>query len=246
MAATLRFSLPGLTTSLGLLFLAGAAALLLAGPARRAAPALPLPQTAVIPPTTLLHRLDGEYSRAGRPIDAPRVTIAIDRPLEVMRYQVTVADYARCVAAGACKRLDNPPGRGDLPVTGVSHTDATDYAGWLSRETGTQWRLSKDLEWARPYVSEDRRGAAPKGASDVLKVGDIVRLSRDAEGAWALAQVPAAEAAIVAIDPNDGAVVSLVGGFSFQRSKFNRATQSARQPGSSFKPFLYSAAFDRG
>jgi penicillin-binding protein 1A len=105
---------------------------------------------------------------------------------------------------------------------------------------------AKGLEWARPYVSEDRRGAAPKAASDVFKVGDIVRLSRDAEGAWALAQVPAAEAAIVALDPNDGAVVSLVGGFSFQRSKFNRATQSARQPGSSFKPFLYSAAFDRG
>jgi penicillin-binding protein 1A len=105
---------------------------------------------------------------------------------------------------------------------------------------------AKDLEWARPYVSEDRRGAAPKSASDVLKAGDIVRLSRDAEGAWALAQVPAVEAAIVAVDPGDGAVVSLVGGFSFQRSKFNRATQSARQPGSAFKPFLYSAAFDRG
>jgi penicillin-binding protein 1A len=58
--------------------------------------------------------------------------------------------------------------------------------------------------------------------------------------------VPAVEAAIVAVDPGDGAVVSLVGGFSFQRSKFNRATQSARQPGSAFKPFLYSAAFDRG
>ena len=104
----------------------------------------------------------------------------------------------------------------------------------------------KGLEWARPYISEDRRGATPKAASDVFKVGDIVRLSRDAEGAWTLAQVPAAEAALVAVDPNDGAVVSLVGGFSFQRSKFNRATQSARQPGSSFKPFLYSAAFDRG
>lgn len=104
----------------------------------------------------------------------------------------------------------------------------------------------KSFEWARPYISEDRRGAAPKAASDVLKRGDIIRLSRDDEGAWTLAQVPAAEAAIVALDPQDGAVVSLVGGYSFQRSKFNRATQSARQPGSSFKPFLYSAAFDRG
>ena len=104
----------------------------------------------------------------------------------------------------------------------------------------------KGFEWARPYVSEDRRGAVPKAASDLFKPGDVIRLSRDQEGAWTLAQVPAAEAAIVALDPNDGAVVSLVGGYSFQRSKFNRATQSARQPGSSFKPFLYSAAFDRG
>lgn len=161
MVTTLRLSLPGVTTSLGLLFMAGAAALLLASPARRAPAALPLPQTATIPPATLLHRLDGEYSRAGRPVDAPRVTIAIDRPLEIMRYQVTAADYARCVAAGACKRLDNPPGRGDLPVTGVSYSDASDYAGWLSRETGTRWRLPKDLEWAHAAGSrfvDDGRG----------------------------------------------------------------------------------------
>lgn len=78
-----------------------------------------------------------------------------------MRYQVTAADYARCVAAGACKRLDNPPGRGDLPVTGVSYSDASDYAGWLSRETGTRWRLPKDLEWAHAAGSrfvDDGRG----------------------------------------------------------------------------------------
>lgn len=161
MVTTLRLSLPGVTTSLGLLFMAGAAALLLASPAWRAPAALPLPQTATIPPATLLHRLDGEYSRAGHPVDAPRVTIAIDRPLEIMRYQVTAADYARCVAAGACKRLDNPPGRGDLPVTGVSYSDASDYAGWLSRETGTRWRLPKDLEWAHAAGSrfvDDGRG----------------------------------------------------------------------------------------
>ncbi len=108
MATTLRFSLPGLTTSLGLLFMAGAAALLLAAPVRRpAAPTFPLPQTAIVPAVTLLHRLDGEYSRAGQPVDAPRVTIRL-RDLEIMRYQVTAADYARCVADGACKRLDKP------------------------------------------------------------------------------------------------------------------------------------------
>lgn len=102
------------------------------------------------------------------------------------------------------------------------------------------------LGWARPYQDADRRGAAPKRIEEVLARGDVVRVVGDAEGAWQLAQLPLAEAALVALDPRDGAVRSMVGGFSFQRSKFNRATQAARQPGSGFKPFLYSAAFERG
>ncbi len=105
---------------------------------------------------------------------------------------------------------------------------------------------SAAVAWARPYVNEDRRGAAPKTVADVLKRGDIVRLVRGDENSWALTQIPIVEAAIVALNPDDGATLSLVGGFNFQRSKFNRATQAARQPGSGFKPFLYSAAFDHG
>ena len=102
------------------------------------------------------------------------------------------------------------------------------------------------IAWARARIDEDRRGAAPKSVADVLKRGDVVRVARDDKGEWKLSQLPGAEAALVALDPADGAVRSMVGGFSFQRSKFNRATQSSRQPGSGFKPFLYSAAFDRG
>lgn len=172
MATTLRPYLPALTTSLGLLFMAGAAALLLASPMQRPAPAFPLPQTAIIPPATLLHRLDGEYSRAGRPVDAPRVTLRIDRPLEIMRYQTTAADYARCVAAGACKRLDKPAARGDLPVIGVSHADATDYAAWLSRESGMVWRLPSDQEWAHAAGSrfvDDANGHDPEAANPALR-----------------------------------------------------------------------------
>jgi formylglycine-generating enzyme required for sulfatase activity len=161
MATTLRPTLPGLTTSLGLLFMAGAAAVLMAAPVRRPAPSFPLPQTALVPATTLLHRLDGEYSRTGRPVDAPRVAIEIREPLEIMCYQVSAADYARCVANGACKRLDKPAPRGDLPVTGVSHADASDYAHWLSQETGALWRLPTDREWAQAAgsrVIDDARG----------------------------------------------------------------------------------------
>ncbi len=102
------------------------------------------------------------------------------------------------------------------------------------------------IAWARPHLDADRRGAAPKSVSAVLKRGDIVRLARDGDNGWKLTQLPAAEAALIALNPEDGAIESMVGGFNFQRSKFNRTTQSARSPGSGFKPFLYSAAFEHG
>ncbi|SFN56457.1 penicillin-binding protein 1A [Dokdonella immobilis] len=102
------------------------------------------------------------------------------------------------------------------------------------------------VEWARPYLDDSRRGPAPKRVEDVLKAGDIVRVALDDEGAWKLAQIPAVQAAMVGLDPDDGAIRALIGGFNFSRSKFNRATQSSRSAGSSFKPFIYSAAFDHG
>jgi penicillin-binding protein 1A len=104
----------------------------------------------------------------------------------------------------------------------------------------------KAIEWARPYVDESRRGAAPKHVDEVLKVGDIVRVSRDDEGEWRLAQIPAVQGALVGLNPEDGAIRSMIGGFNFSRSKYNRATQASRSAGSSFKPFIYSAAFDHG
>ena len=102
------------------------------------------------------------------------------------------------------------------------------------------------IEWARPYLDDSRRGPAPKSVDAVLKVGDIIRVALDDEGAWRLAQIPAVQAAMVGLDPDDGAIRALIGGFNFSRSKFNRATQSSRSAGSSFKPFIYSAAFDHG
>ncbi|MGA9342955.1 MAG: penicillin-binding protein 1A [Rhodanobacteraceae bacterium] len=106
-----------------------------------------------------------------------------------------------------------------------------------------------DLEamaWARPYVDENRRGPSPRKVADVLKPGDIVRLARDDQGDWRLTQIPGAQAALVSVDPENGAIRALDGGFSFLRSKFNRVTMSARSPGSGFKPFIYSAAFEHG
>ncbi|MDG2539239.1 penicillin-binding protein 1A [Dyella jiangningensis] len=94
--------------------------------------------------------------------------------------------------------------------------------------------------------AEQMAWARPKSGTSLLKRGDIVRVARDEKGNWQLTQIPAAQAALVSVNPEDGSLQALVGGFNFLRSKFNRAVMAARQPGSSFKPFIYSAAFERG
>ena len=127
-------------------------------------------------------------------------------------------------------------------VTAVSANEASIYLP--SREQVT---LGLDaMSWARPRIDDTRVGAAPKNVAAVLKRGDIVRVARDEKGQWQLTQIPGAQAALTSINPDDGSLQALVGGFNFLRSKFNRAVMAARQPGSSFKPFIYSAAFERG
>ena len=102
------------------------------------------------------------------------------------------------------------------------------------------------LSWARRRISETRIGSTPKHAEEVLQRGDVVYVVTNGQGAAQLAQRPEAQSALVALDPNDGAIVALVGGFDYFDNKFNRATQARRQPGSGFKPFLYSAALENG
>ncbi|MGD8311412.1 MAG: penicillin-binding protein 1A [Gammaproteobacteria bacterium] len=102
------------------------------------------------------------------------------------------------------------------------------------------------LSWARPYMGVNRLGRSPKQAADIVAAGDIVRLQLQEDGSWQLAQLPQVEGALVSLRPDDGAIMALVGGFDFSRSKFNRVTQAQRQPGSSFKPIIYSAALEKG
>jgi len=102
------------------------------------------------------------------------------------------------------------------------------------------------VEWAAPFISDDTVGTKPTMVAEALRPGDVVRFRRSAEGGWRLAQIPEVQGAFVSLDPLDGAVVALNGGFDFNLNNFNRATQSRRQPGSSFKPFVYSAAFEHG
>lgn len=101
-------------------------------------------------------------------------------------------------------------------------------------------------EWSAPFITRDRVGVKPKSLHDVLVAGDIIRTRLDDNGNWRLGQVPEAEAALVSLDPRSGDIKALVGGYDFNRSKFNRIIQSRRQPGSSFKPFIYSAALEKG
>ena len=102
------------------------------------------------------------------------------------------------------------------------------------------------INHASPYRTESVVAPRPRSTDEVLAVGDLIRVSADEEGMWHLLQVPAAQAALVSLRPNDGAIISIVGGMGFELSKFNRATQAKRQPGSNFKPFLYSAALESG
>lgn len=101
------------------------------------------------------------------------------------------------------------------------------------------------LSWARPYIDSNRRGPVPHTAADILAPGDLVRVT-PANGGWRLAQIPEVDGALIALDPHTGGITALAGGYDFRRSHFNRVTQARRQPGSSFKPFIYSAALEQG
>ncbi|TNF97656.1 MAG: penicillin-binding protein 1A [Gammaproteobacteria bacterium] len=102
------------------------------------------------------------------------------------------------------------------------------------------------LKWARRYVDENKRSANPKTADEIATPGSIVRVKKDDKGQWKLTQVPAIEGAFISLNPDDGAIWALTGGYDFYRSKFNRAIQSKRQPGSGFKPLLYTTALESG
>jgi penicillin-binding protein 1A len=90
------------------------------------------------------------------------------------------------------------------------------------------------------------RALAERNPDRAIRRGSIVRLQQGEKGAWSIAQLPRVEAALVALDPANGAILALAGGFDFNANKFNHATQAWRQPGSSFKPFIYSAALEKG
>lgn len=105
------------------------------------------------------------------------------------------------------------------------------------------------MSWARKYISTNQVGSGPSKASNLVKVNDIVRLraqGETSERTWQLGQIPAAQGQLIALNPEDGALEAVVGGYDFASSKFNRSIQGWRQPGSAIKPFIYSLALERG
>lgn len=140
--------------------------------------------------------------------------------------------------------LKTLPSYGQLLPAVIIRADAAQATALLA-DANTVTLTMAGISWARPFRSDSTQGPTPEKINDVIQPGQQVWV-REHEGIWWLSQVPDVNSALVAIDPNDGAIKALVGGFDFNQSKFNRVTQSLRQVGSSIKPFLYTAAFDKG
>ena len=153
------------------------------------------------------------------------------------------APHAPADAHEAIQMLERFNVIGGLVPAVVTNVEAT-TATAIGRD-GKRYVIPWDtgLSWARPA---DKPGQRPRNPADVLAIGDVAYLIVGTNGRALLAQVPLAQGSFVSLDPQDGAITALVGGFDFYASKFNRTIQAKRQPGSSFKPFIYSGALERG
>ena len=128
-----------------------------------------------------------------------------------------------------------------VAVNGDNNSASIRFAD--GREDSIPWA---GLSWAKPRIDAETTGPEPATADEVLAAGDLVYVMPTSAGFWALSNLPVAQSAVVSLDPYDGAITSLSGGFDFALNKFNRVVQAYRQPGSSFKPFIYSAALENG
>lgn len=114
-------------------------------------------------------------------------------------------------------------------------------------KNGQHTELTWDnLKWARQFISRYRQGYAPITAHDILSPGMQIWLRENQDSSYKLSQIPEAASALVSLDPNDGRIKAIVGGYSFEQSQYNRAIQAKRQVGSNIKPFIYSAALEKG
>lgn len=136
--------------------------------------------------------------------------------------------------------LDIKDGRARLGIEGIEDT------------AEGHWIENNDVDWARKLISDGTLGPKAKSASDLVSIGDVVHvraITKDEDGSfirWSLRQVTDVQGAFMAMDVNSGRVIAMQGGFDYTSSVYNRTTQADRQPGSSFKPFVYASALDSG
>ncbi|OED40867.1 peptidase [Endozoicomonas sp. (ex Bugula neritina AB1)] len=138
-----------------------------------------------------------------------------------------------------------------VPSISILHpavvTAVEDQQASISLKDGETSVIDWDnLKWAKRYISVNSFGNDPKLAEDILKPGDQIWVRKMPDEQWRLAQEPDAQAALISLNPENGGVLALVGGFNFYDSMYNRVTQAVRQAGSSFKPFIYSSALANG
>ncbi len=143
------------------------------------------------------------------------------------------------------EQLDTYPEYGDLMPAAVVAV-SPEQAVVITRE-GAEFSFDlAAVEWARERISVDERGDEITAVNEVLNVGDVINIQMRNDGTARFVQEPSVEGAFVSVSPTTGQIQALVGGFDYYRSKFNRVTQARRQPGSTFKPFIYSAALEYG
>jgi penicillin-binding protein 1A len=155
---------------------------------------------------------------------------------------------------GALSKIKPPPGMAEWRLAVVR--EVRDKSADIGIDDGRLGIIPlAEMKWARPWLKGELLGKRVKIPADVLQAGDVIAVQRMFEtkdgkpypdNIFALRQLPEIEGAIVALDPHTGRVLAMSGGFSYQRSQFNRVVQARRQPGSAFKPFVYLAALEKG
>jgi len=143
------------------------------------------------------------------------------------------------------ERLKGYPVLGGLEAVAVTKVFANRIS--VVDQAGQQHDVSwQTMAWARPFINHSALGHQPARPADIVNPGDVIRVERAGSQPFAFSQVPDVQGALVSVAPDNGAIKALVGGFDFNQSGFNRVVQAKRQPGSSFKPFIYCAALDNG
>jgi len=190
--------------------------------------------------TTINSHLQREANRAVR-----EGVLAYDRRHGYRGAETNLGAYSPEYQATWEKTLAALPIQYDLLPAAVTQIDDKNAQALLA--SGDIITLPwKNLSWAQPVMKNHQLGKIPQTASDVLRVGDVIRIYILPNGTWILSQIPTVEGALITMNPKTGAILAMTGGIDFSKSHFNRVTQAHRQVGSSIKPFIYAAAISKG